>query len=99
MSSIIKDGELTDPFRSFISKSRYARWIGEYNRRETWSETVNRYVDFISPKVDLTPDEKAHLRYNILNHKVMPSMRAIMTAGEAAERSNVSMYNLSLIHI
>ena len=99
MSSIIKDGELTDPFRSFISKSRYARWIGEYNRRETWAETVNRYVDFISPKVDLDPDEKAHLRYNILNHKVMPSMRAIMTAGEAAERSNVSMYNCSFVAV
>ena len=98
-TSIIKDGEITDPFRSFISKSRYARWISEFNRRETWSETVQRYVDFISPKVDLSPDEKAHLRYNILNHKVMPSMRAIMTAGEAAERSNVSMYNCSFVAI
>lgn len=97
--SIIKDGEIQDPFRSFISKSRYARWIGEYNRRETWSETVNRYVDFISPKVDLSPDEKAHLRYNILNHKVMPSMRLLMTAGEAAERSNVSAYNCSFIAV
>ena len=97
--SIIKDGEITDPFRSFISKSRYARWIPEFNRRETWSETVNRYVDYIAPKVDLSPDEKAHLRYNILNHKVMPSMRAVMTAGEAAERSNVSMYNCSFLAI
>lgn len=97
MQEFIIDGDLTDPFRSFISKSRYARWIEEYNRRETWAETVNRYVDFISPKVDLSPDEKSHLRYNILNHKVMPSMRAIMTAGEAAERSNVSMYNCSFV--
>lgn len=98
-SNIIENGELVDPFRSFISKSRYARWIEEYGRRETWSETVNRYVDFISPKVDLSPDDKAHLRYNILNHKVMPSMRAIMTAGEAAERSNVAMYNCAFVAI
>jgi len=41
MASIIKDGEIQDPFRSFISKSRYARWIPEFDRRETWAETVN----------------------------------------------------------
>jgi ribonucleoside-diphosphate reductase alpha chain len=99
MQDFIKNGDIVDPFRSFISKSRYARWIPEYGRRETWAETVNRYVDFVSPKVDLTPDEKAHLRYNILNHKVMPSMRAIMTAGEALERSNVAGYNCSFVAI
>jgi ribonucleoside-diphosphate reductase alpha chain len=99
MQGFISNGDLTDPFRSFISKSRYARWIPEYGRRETWEETVNRYVDFIAPKVDLAPDDKAHLRYNILNHKIMPSMRAVMTAGEALERSNVAGYNCSFIAI
>lgn len=99
MQGFIQDGDLTDPFRSFISKSRYARWIPEYGRRETWAETVNRYVDFISAKADLTPDEKSHLRYNILNHKVMPSMRAIMTAGEALERSNVAGFNCSFVAV
>jgi ribonucleoside-diphosphate reductase alpha chain len=99
MQGFIENGDLTDPFRSFISKSRYARWIPEYGRRETWAETVQRYVDFISAKADLTPDEKYHLRYNILNHKVMPSMRALMTAGEALERSNVAGYNCSFIAI
>lgn len=99
MQGFIENGDLTDPFRSFISKSRYARWIPEYGRRETWAETVNRYVDFISPKVDLSPDEKYHLRYNILNHKVMPSMRAIMTAGEALERSNVAGFNCSFVAV
>lgn len=99
MKKIIEDGELIDPFRSFISKSRYARWIDEYGRRETWAETVDRYVDFFNAKADLTPDEKAHLKYNILNHKVMPSMRAIMTAGEALERSNVAGYNCSFISV
>ena len=96
---IAKNGDLVDVFRSFIAKSRYARWIEEYGRRETWTETVDRYVDYISAKADLTPDEKAHLRYNVLNHKALPSMRLMMTAGEAAERSPISIYNCSHIAI
>ena len=96
---LIENGEITNPYRSFIAKSRYSRWIDEYGRRETWAETVDRYVDFFTRKADLTPDEKAHLRYNILNHKVMPSMRALMTAGEALERSNVAGYNCSFVAI
>lgn len=99
MQNLIVEGEIDDLFRSFISKSRYARWIDEYGRRETWAETVNRYVDYMSAKADLTPDEKSHLRYNILNHKVMPSMRALMTAGEALERSNVAGYNCSFVAV
>ena len=99
MTDFIANGDLTDPFRSFISKSRYARWIPEYNRRETWEETVNRYADFISSKVDLDPQTKAELTDHILNHRVMPSMRAIMTAGEALERSNVAGYNCSFIAV
>jgi ribonucleoside-diphosphate reductase alpha chain len=93
------DGDIADPFRSFISKSRYARWIDEYGRRETWEETVNRYVNFIAAKADLTPDEKAHLRYNVINHKVLPSMRLMMTAGEAAERSNIAIYNCATVAV
>lgn len=96
---LIENGEITDPYRSFIAKSRYSRWIDEYGRRETWAETVDRYVDFFTRKADLTPDEKAHLRHNILNHKVMPSMRALMTAGEALERSNVAGYNCSFVAV
>lgn len=95
--SPIRNGEIDKPYRSFISKSRYSRWIPEYGRRETWEETVCRYVDFIGAKADLTPDERAHLRYNVLNLKVMPSMRLLMTAGEAAERSNIAAYNCSFI--
>ena len=99
MTDFIQNGDLTDPFRSFISKSRYARWIPEFNRRETWEETVHRYADFFSAKVDLSPEDKAELIDNILNHRVMPSMRAIMTAGEALERSNVAGYNCSFIAV
>lgn len=99
MTLIDKSGHLTAPFPAFIAVSRYSRWIPEYGRRETWSETVERYVDFFNAKADLTPDEKAHLRHNILNHKVMPSMRALMTAGEALERSNVAGYNCSFVAV
>lgn len=99
MTDFIQNGDLTDPFRSFISKSRYARWIPEYGRRETWEETVNRYADFFAPKVGLSPEDKAELVDNILHHRVMPSMRALMTAGEALERSNVAGYNCSFIAV
>lgn len=97
--SFIKDGEIANPYQGFIAKSRYSRWIDEYGRRETWAETVDRYVNFFTPKVDLMPDEKAHLRHNIQNLKTMPSMRALMTAGEALERSNVAGYNCSFVAI
>lgn len=96
---IDQSGDIRDPFRSFISKSRYARWIPEYGRRETWEETVNRYADFIAPKVELVPEDKSGLIDKILNHEVMPSMRAIMTAGEALERSNVAGYNCSFVAV
>lgn len=99
MEGFIQNGELTDLFRSFISKSRYARWIPEYNRRETWEETVHRYADYFAPKVGLSPEDKAGLIDNILNHRVMPSMRAIMTSGEALERSNVAGYNCSFLAV
>lgn len=99
MQDFIANGDLTDPFRSFISKSRYARWIPEYGRRETWEETVHRYADFFAAKVNLSPEQKSDLIDAILNHRVMPSMRALMTAGEALERSNVAGYNCSFIAI
>lgn len=99
MTEFIQNGDLTDPFRSFISKSRYARWIPEYGRRETWEETVGRYTDFFAPKVDLSPEDKEEVFNAIRNHEVMPSMRAIMTAGEALERSNVAGYNCSFIAV
>ena len=93
------EGDLTDPFRSFISKSRYARWIPEYGRRETWEETVDRYVNYMASKVDMDDETKASTKKAILNHEVMPSMRAMMTAGEAAERSPIAAYNCSFLAV
>src|SRR6476469_9222522 len=92
-------GDIRDPFRSFISKSRYARWIPEYGRRETWTETTQRYTDSFGPKVNASQEGKAEINRLITNHEIMPSMRALMTAGEALERSNVAGYNCSFIAV
>ena len=85
-------------YQKFIAISRYARWIDEENRRETWEETVDRYVSYISQKV------KGHLpivqvKDAITNLEVMPSMRALMTAGPALERDNTAGYNCSYLPV
>jgi len=85
-------------YQKFIAISRYARWIDEENRRETWEETVKRYVDYITDKV------KGHLPKQqifeaIKNLEVMPSMRALMTAGPALERDNTAGYNCSYLPV
>ena len=85
-------------YQKFIAISRYARWIDEENRRETWDETVKRYVDYITEKV------KGHLPKQqifeaIKNLEVMPSMRALMTAGSALERDNTAGYNCSYLPV
>lgn len=103
MSILTENGEIADPYRSFISKSRYSRWIPEESRRETWSETVNRYIVAMKKKVSESNDAAvsdrtwAKLEKSILNHKVMPSMRGLMTAGEALDRNELSLYNCSFV--
>jgi ribonucleoside-diphosphate reductase alpha chain len=82
-----------------IALSRYARFIPEKNRRETWDETVDRLVTYLETK---TPDLKKELkevREAVLNLEVMPSMRLLMTAGEACERDNISAYNCSYLAV
>ena len=85
-------------YQKFIAVSRYARWLPNENRRETWEETVSRYVDFMSLKV------KGHLPVQqikdaITKLEVMPSMRALMTAGLALERDNTAGYNCSYLPV
>ena len=85
-------------YQKFIAISRYARWLPNEKRRETWEETVNRYVDFMSVKV------KGHLPISQLKDaitklEVMPSMRALMTAGLALERDNTAGYNCSYLPV
>jgi ribonucleoside-diphosphate reductase alpha chain len=89
---------LPTDYQAFIHTSRYARWIEEEGRRETWSETVSRYINnVVAPKVDAETAQE--LEEAILGLEVMPSMRAMMTAGTALERDNVAGYNCSFTPI
>ena len=85
-------------YQQYIALSRYARWIPELNRRETWEETVDRYmVNVVSDKV--SKPTYNDIRTNILNLSVMPSMRALMTAGPAMTRDNTCAYNCAYLVI
>ena len=88
----------TPEYSSFIHKSRYAKWIDSKNRRETWDETVDRYIAYW---VNKYPELEIYqeLRDAIYNLKVMPSMRALMTAGIALDRDNVAGYNCAFVAI
>jgi len=88
-----------DQYQSFIHKSRYARWLESEGRRETWEETCNRYVDFFKEREQLTDDEGQEIYEAIHALEVMPSMRCMMTAGEALKRDNVAGFNCSYLHI
>ena len=94
---------LPTPYQSFIHASRYARWIDEETRRESWNETVTRYFDFFethlkeSCNYKLPKDLRKELETAVLNLEVMPSMRCLMTAGEALERDHVAGYNCSYV--
>ena len=88
-----------DQYQSFIHKSRYARWLENEGRRETWDETVNRYVDFFVEREKKKKKEALELFNAIFNLEVMPSMRCMMTAGEALKRDNVAGFNCSYLHI
>jgi|SRR5271166_5689048 len=89
------------PYQQYIHKSRYARWIPELNRRENWDETVHRYISFFTPRIPKADREAtaAELEQAIYNMEVMPSMRALMTAGEALEKDNCAGYNCSYIAV
>jgi len=88
---------LPTPYQNFIALSRYARWKGD--ARETWSETVSRYIDsVVKPKAGDDTYIK-NIEQAILNLEVMPSMRAMMTAGKALERDNTAGYNCSYLPV
>lgn len=93
------------PYEEFIHVSRYARYRDDKGRRETWDETVDRYMDFmvghLKKKCDYTvPEkEKARVRSFIYDRQSLPSMRALMTAGPALERSNIAGFNCSALPI
>jgi len=85
-------------YEAFIAASRYARWLPDHGRRETWDETTQRWVDYwFLNKEMLTEDEADHLLAMVRNLKVMPSMRTLMTAGEALDRDNAAGFNCSYL--
>ena len=88
-----------DQYQQFIHKSRYARWLEDKGRRETWEETVQRYVNFWVEREQLGEDTAQEVFDAISSLGVMPSMRCMMTAGEALKRDNVAGFNCSYLHI
>lgn len=92
-------------YQDFIHLSRYSRWIPELGRRETWKETVKRYFDFFESHLkstheyEVTQKERKELEDAVVNLEIMPSMRALMTAGEALRRDNVAGYNCSYVAV
>ena len=99
------DITLPSDYQSFIHLSRYARWVPELNRRETWQETVTRYFDFFEKHLKennnytLDATTREELQTAVLSLKVMPSMRCLMTAGEALEKENIAGYNCSYVAV
>lgn len=96
---------LPTEYQNYIAISRYARWIEEKNRRETWSETVERYVSYMQGRYEKLTNKKLDKKERdrwvdaITTLKVMPSMRALMTAGPALDKDNVAGFNCSYVAI
>ena len=90
---------LPTDYQNFIATSRYARWLEEEGRRETWTETVTRYVDYMADKTGLDKKTTDEIWNAIYNLDVMPSMRALMTAGPALDRDNTAGYNCSYLPV
>lgn len=89
---------LPTQYQEYIHLSRYARYLDEKGRRETWDETVRRYCDFFRDKYpDTFPYDRVYS--GILSLDVMPSMRALMSAGPALERDNIAAFNCSYLPI
>ena len=88
-----------DQYQNYIHKSRYARYLDSEKRRETWQETVERYVDFFKKRNKENIVDWEEVQEAIYNHDVMPSMRCMMTAGKALDRDNVAGYNCSYLPI
>ena len=99
------NNHLPTTYQEFIHLSRYSRWLPEEERRETWKETVGRYFNFFTEhleenhKYKLTKELRNELEEAVLSLEVMPSMRCLMTAGEALKRENIAGYNCSYIAV
>lgn len=95
----VKNNYGMTPYMEFIHLSRYSRWLPEHQRRETWVETVDRYFTFFDEhlkefhKFAFDKKTRQELREAVLSLEIMPSMRCLMSAGEALKRENVAGYN------
>lgn len=101
VKELVQEGKryFRNPLAEFIYYRTYAKWIPEEGRRETWIETIDRYVDFMRDNLGgkLTDGEYREIREAILNQEAMPSMRLLQFAGRAARRTNICAYNCSFI--
>ena len=99
------NGKLPTKYQEFIHLSRYSRWLPKEGRRETWRETVTRYFDFFqehlkeSCNYKLDSKLREELEDAVIHLDVMPSMRCLMTAGEALRRENIAGYNCSYVSV
>lgn len=102
---MIEHNPFPSVYESVIFKSRYARWLEDEKRRENWDETVSRYMNFMSGHLskkhdyNIPPDLFDELWNAIYNLEVLPSMRAMMTAGPALERDSTAGYNCSYLPV
>ncbi|GLI64540.1 hypothetical protein VaNZ11_007834, partial [Volvox africanus] len=97
--------DLPSDYQAFIHTSRYARWVESKRRRETWPETVERYMDYMARHLrdtcsyDMPTSLRSELSEAIIKLEVMPSMRSMMTAGDALSKCHVAGYNCSYLPI
>ena len=97
--------KLPNDYQNFIALSRYARWLPEKNRRETWEETVARYFNFMEEHLkentdyELDTATRKKLEHAVLNLDIMPSMRALMTAGAALSKNHIAGYNCAYLSV
>ena len=103
--SIVQNNNLPTLYQQFIHLSRYSRWLPDKGRRESWSETIDRYFNFFDEHLwdmhnfKLEPKMRNILEEAVLNTSIMPSMRCLMTAGEALKRENIAGYNCSYVAV
>lgn len=105
MIKIDDNGYIDNPYQQFIAISRYARWDDNLGRRETWVETVDRYMNFmrdhlkLNNNYELLDQEYNDMREAIITMQVLPSMRALMTAGPALKKNHIAAYNCSYVPV
>ena len=96
---------LPTSYQEFIHLSRYSRWLPDKQRREKWDETIERYFDFFTEHLKnlhnykISKSLRNELEEAVLSQKIMPSMRCLMTAGEALNRENIAGYNCSYVAV